>query len=196
MRKQTYKALRKVAYGGDFGDGSYHDRIWSMVYSPEWNDIETDRKEALRSLRDTVKFLKDAKKQTIIPGGGNVEVPVTGVYVTKEEFGGDKNSWISADEWLDRYNAVKDKLTDEAIEDLIGYQFMRYDYDNKADQTKKAKKTKTRNTEIEDFGDYIIVSPRQRKPRKFKRKDLLPYGVMGLLSLGAGLGFQALVKNR
>ena len=132
MKQFVFNALRKVAYGGDFGDGSYHDRIWSMVYSPEWNDIETDRKEALRSLRDTAQFLREAKKYTVTPDGSNKEVPVTGVYVTKEEFGGDKNSWISADEWLTKYNAVKNKLTDEAIEDLTGYQFMRYDYDNKS----------------------------------------------------------------
>lgn len=138
-------ALRKVAYGGDSGDGVYHDRSYLL---PPGADQQASLK-LLRRLAEDIR--NDGLDKYIIRDDGS-EAPVRNVYLSKYPYAvndvGDLDQ-ISADEWLKLYTTAtsdKDRLP------LSQYQYMQYEYGDEPDlsaHTSKANTTrKTKDVEL------------------------------------------------
>lgn len=169
MNIRVINALRKVAYGGDSGDGVYHDRSYLLPSG-------ADQQASLKLLRRLAEDIRNGGLATHIIRDDGSETPVRNVYLSKYPYAvndiGELDQ-ISADKWLKLYTTAasdKDRLP------LSEYQYMQYEYGDRPDSATHKNKAKT--------------------PRKTKDVDLkFPWwffpAVAGVAAVGGGLFFGA-----
>lgn len=130
MIKLTYTkvaALRKLAYGGDMGDGSYYDRTYIPLpgldeWDPELNKAYNNADAIIKELDSWLPMYKRHLKSF-------AKDPDNSVMVSQHAYNVNDNGdvdEIPLSEWVARYNAAKKAKDPKALRDIGSYAFYRY----------------------------------------------------------------------